>query len=89
VIAGGNLRHRGADSLQHPGAFVPEHRRQRDRIPLVANDQVGVADPGRHDPDQHLVGPQLAEPDRLDRERRALGRGDRSFDLNGGSLSDS
>ncbi len=60
------------DRLDDAGALVAEHRRQRHRVPLVAADQVGVADPGRRDRTQHLVGAQLAELQLLQRERRAF-----------------
>ena len=76
-----DLLHAGADRLDHAGALVTEHRRQRHGIPLVANDQVGVADPARHDPDQHLVRLQISQFDRLDLERGALAFGYRSLNL--------
>ena len=81
MIARPHLGDRGADRLDDAGAFMPEHRRQRNRVPLVANDQVGVADPARDHADQHLVGLKLAQLETLDLERGSLGLGDRGVDL--------
>jgi hypothetical protein len=62
---------------------VAEHRRQRDRIPLVAHDEVGVTDArGRH-LHEDLVGPQVVDLDGLHGERRALPVGDGGLDLHG------
>ena len=53
-------------------ALVPQHGRERHRIPLVAHDQVGVADTRRRDLDEHLVRPEFAELHLLDTEPRTV-----------------
>lgn len=45
-ISFGEAVHSRADGLDDSSAFVTEDDGQRDRIPLVAEDGVGVADPG-------------------------------------------
>ena len=56
ALARRNLRHGGADAFHDARSLVAEHGRQRDRIPLVAHDQIGVADACRGDPHEHLLG---------------------------------
>jgi hypothetical protein len=58
VIAGTNARDPGAHRLDDAGAFVPENQRQRDWILLVPRVRVGLADSGRHDPNEDLVRPK-------------------------------
>ena len=77
VVAGRHLGDRCADGLDDARSLVPEHRRQRHRVPLVTDDQVGVTDPAGDDPHHDLVGTRLVELELLDRERGALGLGDR------------
>ena len=55
VVAGCDLLHRRADGLDDAGALVAEHDRQRHRVHLVPHDEVGVAQPGGDDADEHLV----------------------------------
>ena len=74
MVARRDRGHVGADLLDDARALVAEHRGQRHRVPLVAHDQVGVADPGGGDPHQHLVGPHRPELDLLEGEGGALVR---------------
>jgi hypothetical protein len=66
-----------------PAPSWPSTAGQRDRIPLVAHDEVRVADPGGGDLHEDLVGPQVVDLDRLHGERRALPVGDGGLDLHG------
>ena len=69
-------------------ALVPEHGRQRHRVPLVAADQIRVADPCRSDLDQNLVVAKLAELELLQNERAALCFHDCRGDLSSALISD-
>ena len=69
-----------AHGLDDAGAFVAEHDRQRHRVHLVTDDQVGVAQPGRDDADEDLVVSRRAEIRRLEVEG-ALRADDRGGDL--------
>jgi hypothetical protein len=80
AVADPHLRHRRAHRLDHARTLVAEHRGQRHRVPLVADDQVGVADPAGRHPHQQLVAAQLVDLELLDRERRSLGLGDGGLD---------
>jgi hypothetical protein len=57
-----------ADGLHHPGPLVAEQGRQRDRVPLVAHDQVGVADARADEADQNLVRARVGELEKLEFE---------------------
>ena len=57
----GATRDSRADALDGARALVAEDRRERHRVPLVADDEVGVADAGRRDADEHLVRAKLAQ----------------------------
>ena len=70
ALARRNLRHGGADAFHDARALVPQDGRQGHRIPLVAHDQVGVADACRGHPDEHLIGAQVAQLELLQREGR-------------------
>ena len=81
MVAGRDFAHCGADLLDDARSFVTEHDRQRHRIDLVANDDIGVAHAGRDDPHQHFVGARFLDGERFDLERPAFAANDRSFDL--------
>ena len=59
VVAGRDLGDAAAHGLDDAGALVAEHDRQRHRVHLVPDDEVGVAEPGGDDADHDLV--RLAE----------------------------
>ena len=61
-----------ADGLDDAGTLVPEHDRLRRRQHAVADDEVGVADTGRDDPDEDLARPWVVELEHLERHA-ALG----------------
>jgi peptidoglycan/xylan/chitin deacetylase (PgdA/CDA1 family) len=73
VVARRDGRDARPDALDDARARVAQHGRQRHRVPLVADDEVGVADARGGHADQHLAGPRLLELHRLDGERRSLG----------------
>src|SRR5690606_17511629 len=56
VVADSQAGDPRADLLDDTGALVAEHRGQRDRVDLVAGNDVGVADTGADQPDPHLPG---------------------------------
>lgn len=60
-------------ALDDPGTFMAEHRRQRNRIVLIPNDHVGVAQAGCDNAHQHFAPLRLANACRFDCKRRALG----------------
>ena len=51
--------HAGANGFHHARALVTEHHGQRERHVLIANGDVGVADPGSDNSYQNLVIPRL------------------------------
>jgi hypothetical protein len=68
MVAGLNPCHPRTDRLDHACALMPEDGGARN--PGLER-QVGMAQPGRVDPDEYLVRAQLVEFDRFERERRA------------------
>lgn len=40
---------------------MAQHRRQRGGIDLMPHDRIGVANPGRHEPDADLIGTQSVQ----------------------------
>ena len=88
ALARRDLRHGGADAFHDARALVAQHGRQGHRIPLVAHDQVGVADACRGHADEHLVGAQVAQLELLQREGRVRALGHRSSDLHRSSPRD-
>jgi hypothetical protein len=74
MVAGHDRLDRRADPLDDAGPFVAIDRRPRHRKVAVAGVDVGLADPARDDPDQHLVRPRVGELQLLQRPAaRALG----------------
>ena len=70
MIAGHDRRHASSHLFDHAGALVPQDAGQADGEVAVHEVVVGVADPGRADPDQHLsvvgtVQVHLLHPQRL------------------------
>ena len=57
-----------ADGLHDAGALVAQHHRPAAGAEAAVSEvDVGVADPGRGDPDEHLAGPWRRQLHRLDR----------------------
>ncbi len=71
MIAPPGERHLGAGRLDHPGALVAQHDRQRIGERALDHLQVGVAEPARVQADQHVVGAEGPERHALDDERSA------------------
>ena len=70
VVARGQRRDALADSLDHAGALVPEHRRRvAGRVGAGGRVEVGVADAARDEPDEHLARLRLREVELLHLER--------------------
>jgi hypothetical protein len=67
-----SLPHRFDDS----GAFVAEHCRKRNRVPLVADHDVGLAEAGGHESHQEFPGPRGVEIDLFQGEWFALSDGE-------------
>ena len=82
-VARRDERHSRADALHDAGALVAEHGGQGHRVPLVAHDEIGVADARGGDAHEHLVGAEIAELELLQRERRARALGHCGSDLHG------
>src|SRR3954447_20823885 len=81
AVAVGKLGHTLADGGDRARALVPEHGGQRHGQPLVAADQIRMADPGSGDTHEHLVVAQVAELELLQDERPALLLDDGGRDL--------
>ena len=76
MIADREIQHAIAQRLHHTGGLMPQRHRQRARAIAVDDRKIGMAQPGRNDPDQHLVPPGRIERDRFDRQRAAVGIGE-------------
>ncbi len=74
MIAALDLPYSGTDALNYASAFVSNDYRQRNRIHLVANDNVGVAHSGRDDSHQYLVRTRLKRSYRGIIGRRSTGQ---------------
>jgi hypothetical protein len=74
----------GPDLADDPGAFMAEDRR-KDSLRILALQRVGVgvADPGRHDLDQHLARLRAIEVDLVDLQGLVRSDGDRGAGLHG------
>jgi hypothetical protein len=86
VVARRDLRDALADGFDDARAFMAENGRERHRVPLIANDQIGVADPRCAEADEHLPGTRLLEFDVADLERGALRLRDGGPDVHRRSL---
>jgi len=73
VVADLEVGHAVADLLDDAGALVSEHARQREGDEPLANAEVRVAQPGRHDPDKDLAALRTVDLDLLEDERRVVG----------------
>ncbi len=69
MVALGDPGDVGADLLDDAGALVAEDPGEHLGRQAVAQREVGVAQAGRHDAHQHLVGARLVEVDLLEDER--------------------
>ncbi len=69
----------GAHTLDNTGAFVPKNDRQRNRIYLIANDNIRVAHPCRDNPHQNFVGARLINRQRLYLKGATFAADDRSL----------
>ena len=65
--------HAVADLLDDAGALVPEHARQGEGDEPFPGAEVGVAEAGRDDADQHLVALRALDLDLLEHERLVVG----------------
>ena len=65
MVADLQVLHPGSGLQDGAAALVAEDHRQRQRPVPVADVQVGVADPGRRDPDPDLTGPRRSQVDLL------------------------
>ena len=63
-----NVLNSFADGLDHTGAFVTEQHRERMVVAGSHDVEVGMADPGRLDPDSSLARARLIQLDLLDAE---------------------
>jgi hypothetical protein len=77
LVAGGDRGDRGADGLDHAGTLVAEDAGQREGQGADRDAEVGVAETGGDDADDHLVGAGLVQLDVGQRERGAGGLDDR------------
>jgi hypothetical protein len=59
-------------ALDDASAFMPEDDWQGNGIYLVAYDNIGMAHPGRDNPDQHFIIARLIDRQRFDLKRTAL-----------------
>src|SRR5581483_1461086 len=80
AVAGSELRDARTHRLDDARALVPEDDRERHRQPLVAADQVGVADAAGRHPHEHLVVAQRPELELAQLEGTALPVDDRGLD---------
>jgi hypothetical protein len=71
VVARRNRRDAGSDPLDHAGALVSKDGWQRRFLPAARDCEVAMADPGRRDPHEHLMGPRIVHGDVLDDEGSA------------------
>ena len=69
-----------ADGLHDARALVAEHGGQGSGVDAVADDRVGVADPGRDHPDANFGVAQVVEFELFESERCAVLAGDRGGD---------
>ncbi len=84
MVPGRDFGHRRADPLDDASALMTEHHRMGDRIDrMVAHRHVGVADAGRDQAHDDLVGARRLHRQRFEREGRVLGARDGSGDLHG------
>src|SRR5579875_1806553 len=60
--------HPRSHPLDDAGRFAPQHSGQRNRHVLVASEQVGAAETGRHDPHEDFVSARFVKLESLDRE---------------------
>src|SRR5450631_4901771 len=81
AISDGATAHGVANPLHDAGPLVPEDRGKRHGIPLVAHDQVGVADAGGDHADQDLVRSEVSDVELLEGEGCALSLRDGCGDL--------
>ena len=80
MIAHRNAGHPGANLAHHPRALMPQNRRKQPlAVEPVQGVSIGMANPGRHDLDQHLPGARPVEID-FDNLQRAFG-----LECNGGT----
>jgi hypothetical protein len=79
MVAGRDARHIGADHFYNAGALMSEDRRERRRIALIANHDIGVAHTRGDDPNKNLVMSGLADTDILDLKRLAALADDSRF----------
>ena len=80
MIADRDRGHPRANLAHHPGALMPQDRRKQPlAVQPVQRVGIGMANPRRHDLDQHLAGARPLQVD-LDNLQRALG-----FECNGGT----
>ena len=86
-FAGVYLRHRTADGPHDACTLVAKHSGKRHGDPLVAADQVGAADVGSADVDQHLVVARFVQLQLAQYERATLRLGDGLGDSHAGSLT--
>ncbi|NYD99959.1 hypothetical protein BJY21_001144 [Kineosphaera limosa] len=86
MVADGVLGDAGTDGADHAGNLVPDDHRVLDRAPLGAHGvDVGVADAGELDVDEHLVLADLAPLDRRALQRSVWGERRDGIDLHGDS----
>jgi hypothetical protein len=76
VVADLDPPHLGADRLDHAGALMAHDGREHLRRQHRRDGQVGVAQAGRHHPDQHLVRPRVVDLD-LGEHELVAGLGER------------
>ena len=86
MIAALDPPYSGTDALNYASAFVSKDYRQRNRIHLIADDNVGVTHSGRDDLHQYLVRTRLLDGERFNHERPACAADDGGPDL--AALSD-
>ena len=73
AVAGRESFHFRPDSLDDPGALVPEHDREPVPPAVLEQVQVGVAHAARLDADENVLRPGLGDLDLLDRRPPQLG----------------
>ncbi|MGA8320501.1 MAG: hypothetical protein WB774_06695 [Xanthobacteraceae bacterium] len=72
MVARNDFAHARTDAFDDARAFMAEYDRQRHRIDLVANDDIGVAHAGRDNAHQHSIGARRFDGKLFDRERAAF-----------------
>lgn len=82
VVSGLDLRDGTADRFHHAGSLVSEHDRQRHRVHLVPDHEVGVAQAGCDDTHDNLVRTWRLHEHGIELER-AFGPDDGGCDLSG------